>query len=108
MKNAKKALNKIKVGTTCMALTVGCTAFNCLAGTGEDPIKDIGDKIDTAKKLIYAIVATVGGIVVAINLLKALKGYKNGDDRAVDQGITGVIVGILMAAFPTVMAIFKL
>lgn len=105
MKNAKKTLNKIKVGATCMALTVGCTAFNCLA---DDPTKEIEGKIETAKKLIYGIVGAVGGIVVAINLLKALKGYKNGDDRAVDQGITGVVVGILMSAFGTVMAIFKL
>lgn len=105
MKDVKKTLNKIKVGATCMALTVGCTAFNCLA---DEPIKEIEGKIDTAKKLIYGIVTAVGGIVVAINLLKALKGYKNGDDRAVDQGITGVIVGILMASFGTVMGIFKL
>ena len=108
MKNAKKTLNKIKVGATCMALTVGCTAFNCLAAKEEDPTKEINDKITTAKNLIYGIVGAVGGIVVAINLLKALKGYKNGDDRAVDQGITGVIVGVLMASFGTVMAIFKL
>lgn len=106
MKDVKKTLNKIKVGATCMALTVGCTAFNCLAA--EDPTKEIEGRITTAKNLINGIVTAVGGIVVAINLLKALKGYKNGDDRAVDQGITGVIVGILMASFGTVMAIFKL
>lgn len=108
MKDVKKTLNKIKVGATCMALTVGCTAFNCLAADSGDPTKEIEGKIDTAKKLIYGIVGAVGGIVVAINLLKALKGYKNGDDRAVDQGVTGVVVGILMSAFGTVMAIFKL
>ena len=107
MKDVKKTLNRIKVSATCAAITVGCTAFNCLAAD-KDPTAEIEGKIDTAKKMIYGIVGAVGGIVVAINLLKALKGYKNGDDRAVDQGVTGVVVGILMSAFGTVMAIFKL
>lgn len=111
MKDVKKTLNRIKVSATCAAITVSCTAFNVLAkdkDPTEDPTKEINDKIATAKNLIYGIVGAVGGIVVAINLLKALKGYKNGDDRAVDQGVTGVVVGILMSAFGTVMAIFKL
>ena len=106
-KDLKKTFNRIKVGATCTALTIGCTAFNVLAAE-KDPTAEIEGKIETAKKLIYGIVGAVGGIVVAINLLKALKGYKNGDDRAVDQGVTGVVVGILMSAFGTVMAIFKL
>lgn len=107
MKNLKETCKRIRVGVTCTALTLGCTAFNVLADD-KNPTAEIEAKIETAKKLIYGIVGAVGGIVVAINLLKALKGYKNGDDRAVDQGVTGVVVGILMSAFGTVMAIFKL
>ena len=107
MKDVKKTLNRLRVSATCAAITVSCTAFNVLADD-KDPTKEINDKITTAKNLIYGIVGAVGGIGFAINLLKALKGYKNGDDRAVDQGVTGVVVGILMSAFGTVMAIFKL
>lgn len=108
MKDVKKILNRIKVSATCAAITVGCTAFNVLAGDGEDKtgtVKKVTGQIETVKTIIYGIVGAVGGIVFAINLLKALKGYKNGDDRAVDQGISGAVIGIIMAGFGTFMGV---
>lgn len=107
MKDVKKTLNRIKVSATCAAITVGCIAFNVLAD-GEDKtgtVKKVTGQIETVKTIIYGIVGAVGGIVFAINLLKALKGYKNGDDRAVDQGISGAVIGIIMAGFGTFMGV---
>lgn len=112
MKNVKKTLKKLQVGATCTALTIGCTAFNVFAAnatpTPPEEIKGIINKIDNTKTLLGYIVSAIGGLVAAIYLLKAFKGYKNGDDRQVDVGIAGVVVGILMISFPFVMQAFGL
>lgn len=64
---------------------------------------DITTKITSAKNLVYEIIAAVGGLVVAFSMVKIYQGTKNGDDNKTDQGITGVIVGILMAGIGAVM-----
>ena len=64
---------------------------------------DITTKITNAKNLVYEIIAAVGGLVVAFSMVKIYQGTKNGDDNKTDQGITGVIVGILMAGIGAVM-----
>lgn len=98
MKNTKK---KIKT----VIATAMITAFSIVTPVlADDPLPgDIGEKITNAKNLLYAIIALAGGVVVAMSMIKIYQGTKNGDDNKTDQGITGLIVGILMGAIGAVM-----
>ncbi len=86
---------------TSMATILG--VMSPVLADGDGVGGDITNKITNAKNLVYEIIAAVGGLVVAFSMVKIYQGTKNGDDNKTDQGITGVIVGILMAGIGAVM-----
>lgn len=100
---------KERVTKTCLSIYIAiisvlCMSMTVFAGGDEDKaLQEVTTKINTVKTLVFGIIAVVGGIVAAFNFLKAAKGHKNGDDRQFDQGVTGVIIGIIMTLFGTVM-----
>lgn len=104
-----KISTKIKTATVSAMATVLATMSPVLADPGSSDSNnsgingDILSKITNAKNLVYAVIAAVGGLVVAFSMIKIYQGTKNGDDNKTDQGITGVIVGILMAGIGGVM-----
>ena len=75
-----------------------------LADGGGEIGGDIADKIENAKSLLYMVMGLVGGLIVAFSMISIFQGHKNGDDNKTDKGITGVIIGILMSSFASVMA----
>ncbi|MBR0395678.1 MAG: hypothetical protein IJI63_04125 [Clostridiales bacterium] len=104
----KHRISKAWISIYVTAITTLCGAVSVMAD-GTDPtsaINQILEKVNTAKVLLCSVVGAVGILVFAFNLLKALKGYKNQDDRQMDQGITGCIVGFIMTVFDIVLAIF--
>ena len=98
MKITKKTIRTVVATAMATVLTTASTVF----ADGDLP-GEIGDKITNAKNLLYAIIALAGGVVVAMSMIKIYQGTKNGDDNKTDQGITGLIVGILMGAIGAVM-----
>lgn len=92
------------VAFTSMATVLGMMSPVLADGNSNQGVGgDITTKITNAKNLVYEIIAAVGGLVVAFSMVKIYQGTKNGDDNKTDQGITGVIVGILMAGIGAVM-----
>ena len=94
---------KIKTSIMMAITTVLAATSPVFAGDGDGIDGDILAKITNAKTLVYSVIAAVGGLVVAFSMVKIYQGTKNGDDNKTDQGITGVIVGILMAGIGAVM-----
>ena len=102
--DAKERITKTSLSIYIAIITVMCMAGAVLADGDEDKaLKEVTTKINTVKTLVFGVFAVVGGVVAAFNFLKAAKGHKNGDDRQFDQGVTGVIVGIIMTLFGTLM-----
>lgn len=76
------------------------------SGSASGAAADVVSKITSVKTILVAIIEATGVIFIIIGLLRYLKGTKNGDDRQADQGITILIVGIVMSGFTTLLAIF--
>lgn len=107
--SARSKFNKLLATVSCTIFTIMCTTINVLAdptpGVGDDDaLAEITNKVDTIKTLVFGVIAVVGGVYAAFSFLKAAKGHKNGDDRQFDQGVTGVIIGVIMTGFGTLMA----
>lgn len=98
MKITKKTIRTVVATAMATVLTTASTVF----ADGDLP-GDVGQKLTNAKNLLYEIIALGGGIVVALSMIKIYQGTKNGDDNKTDQGVTGLIVGILMGAIGGVM-----
>lgn len=103
MVDAKERITKTSLSIYIAIMTIMCMSLAVFAGDEDKALQEVTSKINTVKTLVFGIIAVVGGIVAAFNFLKAAKGHKNGDDRQFDQGVTGVIIGIIMTLFGTVM-----
>lgn len=100
----KERVTKIGLSIYIAIISVMCMSFTVFAGgEGDQALQEVTTKINTVKVLVFGIIGVVGGVVAGFNFLKAAKGHKNGDDRQFDQGVTGVIVGIVMTLFGTIM-----
>ncbi len=92
------------------ALTMACHLPSIVLATDTDPNSDpsteVISQIENAKTLIYSIGGGLGALVFFFSLFSALKARKNGNDEKFDNGITGCIIGIVMASAGALMAYF--
>lgn len=105
---AREKLTKTFISVYTALMTILCLSVTVFADkdSGEDVAKDVVSKVNNVRDMILAIAAAGGSIYLVISIIKASKGHKNQDDRMFDQGVSGIIVSIIIMSISTVIGIF--
>lgn len=110
--NAVNSLVAVKDKACLAAYNLAITGYRNLFyyAAGDDDASSVTDavteKVENIKNMILTLVGLAGTIYLVLSIVKAAKGHKNGDDRQFDQGISGVIVSIILIMIDTVVGIF--
>ncbi len=67
-------------------------------------VSSVTEPIDNLKVLVLAIIATVGVIILAKNLMEFAQAYQQQDSSTMNSALKGVVAGIMMAGISTVLS----
>lgn len=106
MKNFKKKV-AIKIVKVLSVVSMGVIVMSSrvfASGTVLTSQADILKPLDNLKQLVLGIIAAIGIIVIAKNVMEFSQALKAEDDTSMNRAIKGMVGGFMMAAISGVLA----
>lgn len=111
MKESKiKKLSKRIGCTVTYAMTMlMCSGITVFADDKDDPknptggITDVTGGIDKLKTLFTGVIAGIGVIILAKNIMEAAQAYQQQDSASMNSALKGCVAGFIMAAIGSVL-----
>ena len=98
----KKLNSKNKKVVT--AIMAAATAVATLPMTGfASGAESITQPLENLKTLIIAVIAVVGVIILAKNVMEFAQAYQQQDSSTMNSALKGIVAGIMMAGISTVL-----
>lgn len=91
----KKVVTAIMAAATAVA-TLPMTSFASGAESITQPLENL-------KTLIIAVIAVVGVIILAKNVMEFAQAYQQQDSSTMNSALKGIVAGIMMAGISTVL-----
>lgn len=104
MKRVKELLNKAKVYKKylgCVAVTTAMMLPTTVYAAGTDAVTR---PLTNLKTLVLAIIAAVGVIILAKNVMEFAQAYQQADSSSMNSAIKGIVAGLIMAGIGSVMS----
>lgn len=103
MKEAiKKAWQKVKSMAAAIGTAVVLAPATCFAaGAGTSSITQ---PLENLKTLIIAVIAAVGVIILAKNVMEFAQAYQQQDSATMNSALKGIVAGVMMAGISAVLA----
>ncbi|MBQ2886258.1 MAG: hypothetical protein IJE43_21260 [Alphaproteobacteria bacterium] len=97
-----KVKEKVKtiVATVMMAVMLAPTVCHA-AGTGAEAITA---PLENLKTLVIAVIAAVGVIILAKNVMEFAQAYQHQDSATMNAALKGIVAGVMMAGISVVLA----
>lgn len=102
MKNRKRECkNKVIAGTAGMMTAMFMLSTTVMAAGGVDSVTQ---PLTNLKTLVISIIAAVGVIILAKNVMEFATAYQQQDSASMNSAIKGIVAGLIMAAISSVLA----
>ena len=104
MKRVKELLNKARTYKKylgCMAVTATMMLPTTVYAAGTDAVTR---PLNNLKTLVLAIIAAVGVIILAKNIMEFAQAYQQADSSSMNSAIKGIVAGLIMAGVGSVMS----
>lgn len=97
--NAKKKLALMAVAACYVSTMLPSTVF----ASGGGDTSAITQPLTNLKTLVIAIIAAVGVIIIAKNVMEFAQAYQQQDSSTMNSAIKGIVAGVIMAGISTVL-----
>ena len=98
----KKGWLKVESVVAAIAMAVVLAPATCFAaGTGT---AGITQPLENLKTLIIAVIAAVGVIILAKNVMEFAQAYQQQDSATMNSALKGIVAGVMMAGISAVLA----
>lgn len=96
--NKRKIEQIIRQVIVCAVAAAGCFSQNAYAS-----VDGVTAPLANLKTLVLSIIAAVGVIILAKNVMEFAQAYQQQDSSTMNSAIKGIVAGLIMAAISSVL-----